>query len=661
MLAVGRDPQDIFDEICHIYEERYPNMRASILILKGNQLFHCSAPSLPKEYSQAIDGVTIGPTVASCGTAAFSGKRVIVENIATDSLWEGFKDVALPHGLQACWSEPILGDNEKVLGTFAMYFDQPTSPISSALKEINNASNLVAIIMEKIQEEALLNKLSQATEQSGESIVITDKNGTIEYVNPAFTKITGYTAKEAIGSNPKVLNSENQTNDYYKKLWETITNGDVWHSSIVDKRKDGSEYPALMTVSPIKSNKGETTHYVGIQVDMSEHATLEEQFRQSQKMEALGTLVGGIAHDFNNTLAGITGNLFLAKKKVLDSPDVLEKLKKVEQLSFNAAETVKQLLAFARKDIIQMKPFGLTSFMKEVAKLHESIIPESIKFSESFSREELKINGDANQIQQMLINMLNNARDAVACVEQPKISLTLAEYIADKSFYKNNPEINTPKFAHLIIKDNGCGISEKDKEHVFEPFFTTKAVGSGTGLGLAMAYGAVKSHGGVLYIDSKQDEGTSFHIYFPLVNEVHDEFIDKKDDDIIQGSGELILLVDDNNDVRSTGKDVLESLGYKVIEASDGLNAVEKFTSNQNDIDLVITDVVMPKLGGVEAAARILKIKPEAKVIFSSGYDRDEDLENEMPMTDAIMLPKPFSVIELSKIISGHLGSSKKL
>ncbi|MDX8411032.1 MAG: PAS domain S-box protein, partial [Mariprofundaceae bacterium] len=234
-------------------------------------------------------------------------------------------------------------------------------------------------LTERKQAEESVRKLSQAIEQAGESILITNRQGIIEYVNPAFTKITGYSTEEAIGQTPRLLKSGQQDATFYENMWNTITSGKVWNGKIIDRKKDGSFFPAMLTISPIRDKSGKSSHYcshyVGIQSDLTEFENMEKQFHQAQKMEALGTLVGGIAHDFNNILAGITGNLYLAKQRVRETPDVAQKLANVEQLSFRAAEMIQQLLTFSRKGSVDIKPLPLTPFIKQTLKLLRTSVP----------------------------------------------------------------------------------------------------------------------------------------------------------------------------------------------------------------------------------------------------------------------------------------------
>lgn len=514
-------------------------------------------------------------------------------------------------------------------------------------------------IVRYLQANERIRKLSQAVEQAGESVIITDTDGTIEYVNAAFTKVTGFSAEEALGNNPRILKSGNQPDEYYKRLWDTITQGDVFHSSVIDRRKDGSQYPALMTVSPILDQRGDITHYVGIQQDMTVHNELQEQFRQAQKMETLGALIGGIAHDFNNLLTGITGNIMMATFDLEDKPEVKSKLEMADKLAFQAAHMIKQLMAYSRKGIVIKKPFALISMIDEMLPLLKTSFPESISFNFAPCKHELVIKGDSTQLQQVLLNMINNARDALDGINNPLISLRVEAFEADESFIKKHSLNAGNQFAHIIVEDNGCGIPEDQITHLFEPFFTTKEIGLGTGLGLSMAFGTIQSHHGVIEVESTRGEGTAFHIYLPVIEEEKVTMTSDISDEVETGNGELILVVDDNADVRATVKAILNRLNYDVIEAYDGLNAVDQFVDNQQNIRLIIMDVVMPRLGGVKAAERIWKAEAGTSIIFSTGYDRDETLKNEMPSEDCPVLTKPYTVAKLSQLIQAQLKRSK--
>lgn len=508
-------------------------------------------------------------------------------------------------------------------------------------------------ISDRKQAEDKVRRFSQALEQSGEAIVITDTEGTIEHINPAYSKITGYSMDEALGKNPRMLRSGSQNARFYERMWKTLLKGEVWQGKVINRRRNGEQYPAMLTISPIKNEDGETVNYIGIQQNLEKFEELEAQFHQSQKMEAIGTLVGGIAHDFNNTLAGITGNLYLAKKASMALPEVVKRLESVEKLSFSAASTIQQLLAFSRKGIVQMNPISIDSFLKETIKLNEVSLPENIDFHVQVIDQNLKVKGDINQLQQVLLNLINNAFDAVQITDKPSIQIRLEHFVADASFYDSYEDAVDQEYALISVIDNGTGIADEHIEHLFEPFFTTKEPGKGTGLGLAMVYGSIKTHGGFLNVRSSQgaDSGTVMEVYLPLLDSGDGVDIGEDSYEVIEGDGETILLVDDNLTVLETGKDVLEGMGYRVMTAEDGLDAVSLYQSRQDEIDMVILDVVMPKMGGPEALEEIKAINPDVKAMFATGYDKLSTQGVKKRQIKELVISKPFTVSKLSQTI----------
>ena len=499
--------------------------------------------------------------------------------------------------------------------------------------------------------ESKIKKLSSALEQAGESIIITDKEGIIEYVNPSFATMLGFPEEEAIGKKPLILQSGLHNKTFYHEMWHDISHGKVWQGRVIDRKKNGDLLPILMTISPILDDDKHVINYIAIQKNLKEYEDLEEQFYQAQKMEAIGTLVGGIAHDFNNSLAAITGNLYLAKQSCAAVPDALNRLDKIDALAFGAADMIKKLLAFSRKGTLQMSPLDIATLLKDVIKLNRASVPEHINLTHQIADDVMIVHGDPNLLQQVLINIINNARDALAHTEKPLLSISLDRFNVDDAFSEKHPKTTSESMACISICDNGSGIHKEDLTHLFEPFFTTKAVGKGTGLGLAMAYGAIQSHNGVIEISSELNKKTCFQIYLPLLQNDHIEDGAPTSNQVALGHGETILFVDDNQTIITSGKDVLESLGYNVIIAQNGLDAIAAYEKYKNEIDLLILDVVMPKMGGPEALQAIQKINPNIKAMFSTGYDRSQTLQKGICIQKEAVINKPFSIPELSQAI----------
>ncbi|GAV20553.1 two-component system, sporulation sensor kinase E [Mariprofundus micogutta] len=421
--------------------------------------------------------------------------------------------------------------------------------------------------------------------------------------------------------------------------------------STVHQRKDGSRYPVRvhLQLSALQSKQV----FVAVVLDVTELEDMEQRFRQAQKMEAVGTLVGGIAHDFNNMLAGMTGNLYLAKQRSQGQPAVIQSLDNIEKLSFRASDMIHQLLTFARKDQVSMNAIALNPFMKETIKFLRASLPENIDLVHDLCSEALTVNGDITQLHQIMMNLVNNARDALDGIDRPQIKIKLNLFVPDDEFMRVHTYFNISPYALISVDDNGCGIPDRQIEHLFEPFFTTKEQGKGTGLGLAMVFGAVKTHQGYVRVNSVEGKGSIFSIYIPLIDAEDDTQKSRRDQEVVKGNGEMILIVDDEQQIVSTEREVLESLGYQVLTASDGDQAVEAFKQHADKLDLVILDVVMPRMGGIEASQCMRLINPQVKIIFSTGYDKDNDgkLKNET------VLSKPYMIEDLSHLLQQQLNT----
>ncbi|MDX8382457.1 MAG: PAS domain S-box protein [Ghiorsea sp.] len=498
-------------------------------------------------------------------------------------------------------------------------------------------------------------KLVAAIDQAAEAFVITSSTGNIEYINKAFTQQTGW-----------VLDDISQKMSYFdyqashhsmasNQVKQMIHDGDTWQGRREIQRKDGSLFSVSISIAPILNHLGVVTHAVAVQEDISGQIKLEEQYRQTQKQEALSTLIGGIAHDFNNLLSGMLGHLYLAGREVKALPKTAERLKKVQAVANEAAEIVQQLMTFARKDEIEKRKFPLDSFLKEFIKLAERVVPESIQLSIDFEHGDFACQGDAERLQQSLLNIVQNAVDSSTQQEGSRIQLNLQAFDVseDSHWLVKHPVLKHGRHAQITIWDNGPGIVSEHLERIFDPFFTTKQMGSG--LGLSVVAGNIKHNHGVVDVESSA-EGTQFHIWLPLLQE---NTLQSEDPTYLAADeSKLVLLVDDEAMVRETCSEILESLGYKVLEAEDGQDAVLIMEQHTDDIDLVLMDMVMPRMNGPTSAKHIRKMSPNLPIIFATAYDQTLSIKDTEGFENSILIAKPFHPDALQDMINRFLFQS---
>ncbi len=488
------------------------------------------------------------------------------------------------------------------------------------------------------------------------NITLVDAEARIRYANKTACESLGYTKEELLGMSVPDIDPLFSA-DVWDEHWQAMKIKEPVPFETKHQRKSREIFPVEVTANYIEF--GGNAYHVAFDKDISEQKALEEQLNQSQKMEAIGTLVGGIAHDFNNLLAGIMGYTYLAKMHSTHIPKLLVNIEAIDKLSSKAANMIRQMLTFASKDRVEMKTIPATPFLKEAVEFVRTAIPEDIECSFEAYADDLYIHADPTQLQQVIMNLMYNAKDALAGVSNGKIICSLKRCIVDTSFRSMYPLCKEEDYACLTIRDNGSGISEELMEHIFEPFFTTKEVGKGTGLGLAMVYGAIKNHQGEVEVESIPGRGSSFSIYLPLVSmpASSEEQQAVHPHESVMGHNELILIADDDRQVRIVIKNVLEELGYRVVTAADGKIAVELCRKYANEIDLVILDVVMPKMGAAEAAGIIRQLNPDVPIVFATGYDRESALQAQQNIANSHVMIKPFPIKGLSQIIHEILAA----
>ncbi len=502
-------------------------------------------------------------------------------------------------------------------------------------------------------------RLLAAIEQSAEVVVVTDLSGAIQYVNPAFEKVTGYSAKEAIGQNPRILKSGKHDQQFYRNLWKTIRNGDVWKGKFVNKRKNGTEYNEEATISPVLNKKGEIVNYVAIKKDVTQKLVVEAQLQQALKMEAIGRLAGGVAHDFNNLLTGITGNIQLALMDANPDDPIVDMLTEVNKAAESAASLTRQLLAFSRKQIIDPKIINMNNLIEHLHKMLVRLIGEDVNLT-FIPMEPLGcIKADPGQVEQILVNLAVNARDAMP--NGGKLTIETADVDLGEDYCRNYPHIKPGKYVMLAVTDDGIGIDEETRRNIFEPFFTTKDKNKGTGLGLATIYGIVKQHGGYIEVYSELGIGSTFKVFFPLVRERTQ--VGKRGLGIISDlpcGTETILVVEDESMVRNIAVKVLQRQGYNVVQADNGPNALSYCEKHSIVPDLLMTDIVMPAMNGRDLAESFLARHPDIKVLFTSGYTENVIAHHNGELEEGLnFIGKPYTPQDLVKKIRNVLDGSR--
>ncbi len=517
-------------------------------------------------------------------------------------------------------------------------------------------------IVKRRQAEDELRKLYLAVEQSPVSVVITNIQGNIEYVNPKFTKTTGYTFEEAVGQNPRILKTGHTSPDDYKNLWETITSGKEWHGEFQNKKKNGETYWELARISPIRNKAGEITHFVAVKEDITkrkqaeaEREQLEAQLRQSQKMESVGRLAAGIAHDFNNLLLVINGFAELLQIEISPNNPQYEIVEKILHSGQRAADLVRQLLAFSRKQIIKPQVINLDDTIINIDKMLRRLIGENIELQTILAPDLWLVKADPNQIEQIIINLAINARDAMP--NGGKLTIETSNITLDDEYVTHHLGTTPGRHVLLTISDTGHGMSEDMKNHIFEPFFTTKEVGQGTGLGLATVFGIVKQNAGNIWVYSEETIGTTFKVYLPAIDQMVAQSSDQSSTKKLPPGHETILLVEDDPAVRHLAKTVLERQGYTVLEAQNGQTALHIASGYNDTIHLLLTDVVMPDINGKELADELTIINPHLKTLFMSGYTNNA-IENHGILSPNIdFLQKPFGPQKLTQKVRIVLDS----
>ena len=508
-------------------------------------------------------------------------------------------------------------------------------------------------ITERKKSEEWSMRLATAVEQSFETIVITDIYGTILYANPAFEISTGYTRAEALGKNPRMLKGGKHDAEFYTQMWDTLQRGKVWKGHFTNRRKDGILYEEEATITPVRDEAGKIVNFVAVKRDVTRELQLEAQFREAQKMDAIGTLAGGIAHDFNNILTAMFGYCYLLRHDVDGNFEAMDKVEEILSSAMRAKDLVQQILTFSRKSEQKRQIIQLNAVINEVTKFLRASLPANIKINLDLAADSPTVLADPTQIYQVTMNLATNALHAMEG-KNGELSIRLQPFEPDENLIASRPEFQQGRYTRLTVADTGHGMDGKTLERIFEPFFTTKPAGQGTGLGLSVVHGVVKAHDGIITVNSAPGEGTTFRLYFPERTQMEMP-IEEPLAKAATGQGERILLVDDEVPLTSVFRMLLKLLNYQATVHTDAREALKEFNKDPQRFDLVITDYTMPEMNGIELARQIRNLRPDLPVILLTGVGSSLNKRQIAEAGICEMMEKPVSMTVLADTLQRNL------
>ncbi len=548
---------------------------------------------------------------------------------------------------------PLLAEND-LIGALCLASSKTRRFLDQDVELAWRVSNQISASLTRARLEEGRRRLNTAIEQTTDSVVITDTEGTILYVNAAFEKITGYSRAEAIGQNPRILKSGEHNLAYYQTMWNTISAGQVWQGQLVNKKKDGSRYTENVVIAPVYNKRGQIINYIANKRDITHELQLEEKYRQAQKMEAIGLLAGGIAHDFNNILTVILGYSGVLLANFAPEDPRYQDLEQIRLSAERASVLTRQLLAFSRKQVLRPQILNLNSVISNLKKMLQRIIGEDITLITNLSPELGPIKADPGHLEQVLMNLAVNARDAMPSGGQ--LILNTRNQPVDSVYTARYPNPPPGNYVVLSVTDTGQGIDKAIQPRIFEPFFTTKKTSQGTGLGLSTVYGIVQQNKGYIDVDSVPEQGTTFYIYFPRFNAASETISSPEPASKTTKGNETILLVEDEDGVRLITAKMLQNLGYTVLTAHSAAKALELSRQNEQ-IDLIITDVIMPDMSGPELINKLKEFRPQLKTLFASGYIGEMLDKYDIDSSSVSFLKKPFTAETLGAKVREALKS----
>ena len=544
------------------------------------------------------------------------------------------------------------------MGVLNLYLQPDHESDPDEIVQLESVASLLAGLIDKKYAHAEHRKMSEIVQQASEAVFVTETDGKIIYVNAAFERMTGYTAEEALGKKPSLLKSGEHPPEYYEDMWTNMEKGVPWTGKIINKKKDGAFCTVQANIFPLKNSAGETTSYVTIQEDVSALAEVEEQLRQSQKMEAVGRLAGGVAHDFNNILLAISGYAQFLSPELRGNAQAEADLAQINKSVDRAAALTRQLLAFSRKQKAAFQPLDLRRAVLESGKMLKRLIGENISLEISAAEDMKTIKADPGQVDQVLMNLLVNAKDAMP--GGGRIELKTFPHKQALHLPTLFGAMPPDEYSVLSVRDSGSGMDKETLSKIFDPFFTTKPKGKGTGLGLSIVYGIIKHHGAYLTVTSQPGKGSTFTVYFPVMT-----MAIKEPAPLPSGPeavtaippGVTIFLAEDDPLVMASVTRTLRSLGANVEPFSDPAKLLDYAAGYAGNIPLLLTDIVMPEMDGFTLAECLTRKNPKTAVIYMSGYTDPDIFKGRLEKPGIIFLQKPFRAELLAEAVVRALAA----
>jgi PAS domain S-box-containing protein len=651
-IAKGRPSRESLSTLVDGIEQLLDGAMASLLLLEGQRLRLGYAPSLPASYNAAIDGAQIGPDVGSCGQATYFGRTVVTPDIFVDPAWRRFEHLARAAGVSACWSVPVRAASGAVLGAFAVYYREPRTPTPAELALVERAAALAGVAIDREEREGLLASINR---NINEGLFRSAPGRGFLYVNDAIVRMFGYgSIEQMMAANPADLFVVPARREHI--LAQLAEGGAITSEEVELRRRDGTTFWALVCAAATRTADGRVEHFDGAITDVTQRRALEEKLRQAQKMEAVGRLAGGVAHDFNNLLTAIGGYAELLVEGLPPESSGRQDAQRILKASDRAASLTRQLLAYSRQQVFSAQRHDLARIVDDLGDLLRRLIGEHIRLTIEHAAREAFVHVDRGQVEQVVLNLALNARDALPNGGSLTIRTEPVELDAD--FVSGHADLRAGRYLRLTVVDDGVGMDEVTRQRAFDPFFTTKEQGKGTGLGLSTVYGIVRQSGGLVLLDSAPGQGATVSVYLPrseapLLESRRDE---RPLADRAQRQG-LVLVAEDETMVREIVTRALREAGYEVLEAENGAQALDVARARLPALTLVVTDRIMPRMGGDVLVENLHRERRDLPVLFMSGYAEVSPSVLDSALVDHIQ--KPFTRAELMRSVAELLQRAR--